>query len=211
MIKFVKYLTPPVVIILIGLTFSVIFKQLIGAMGWIPLVLVYWITILVVVYRDSRKIGKSIFNYFQLIKFKWYLFFIALIIGFITFPIFIWSYKSLNSSFLIISWIFIAVVNPFFEELFWRGFMLEKGKNISFWIKAVISSLLFTLSHPIMWSIYSKAMLTKELVISVFIVGLAWSFIYKKSKSLILPYFSHLLVDLFSCSVLAFMNLLPMI
>lgn len=62
-----------------------------------------------------------------------------------------------------------------------------------------------------MWGVFSKAMLSKELIISVFIMGLAWAFIYKKSKSLVLPYFSHLLVDVFNCSVLAFMNLLPMI
>ena len=209
--KFVKYLIPPGIIILIGFIGSILFSKTIGAMGWIPLTLVYWSTIFIVVYRDSKKNEKPIFSYFKVKKFKWYLIFIALFIGFLPFPIFLWSYTALNTAFLIISWIIVALINPFFEELFWRGFMLEKGKNIPFWIKALISSALFTLLHPVMLGVFSKAMLTKELIISVFIMGLVWAFIYKKSKSLVLPYFSHLLVDIFNCSVLVFMNLLPMI
>ena len=206
-----RFLIIPIIIISVGCIVAIIFSQFIGTLAWIPLVLTYWSLIFYVIYKDSKKSGKQIIDYFKIKKFKWYLFLIALIIGFIPFPIFLWSYKYFTTSFLLISWILIALINPFFEEVFWRGFMLEKGENISFWIKALISSLLFTLSHPVMWGVFSKAMLSKELIISVFIMGLAWAFIYKKSKSLVLPYFSHLLVDVFNCSVLAFMNLLPMI
>ncbi|MCK5169072.1 MAG: CPBP family intramembrane metalloprotease, partial [Bacteroidales bacterium] len=158
-----------------------------------------------------EKNGNSIKGYFRFRKFKWYLFLIALVIGFMPFPILLLSYKYFTTTFLLMSWILVALINPFFEEIFWRGYMLEKGKNISFFVKSIISSLLFTLSHLAIWGVVSKAMLTKELIISVFIMGLAWSFIYRKSKSLVLPYFSHLLVDVFNCSVLAIMNLLPMI
>ena len=112
--RFIKYLIPPGLIILIGFIGSILFSKTIGAMGWIPLTLVYWSTIFIVVYRDAKKTGKPILNYFKVKKFKWYLIFIALFIGFLPFPIFLWSYTALNTAFLIISWILVALI---FAEL----------------------------------------------------------------------------------------------
>ncbi len=209
--KYIKYLIPPIILILIGFLISLIFNSLIGSMSWIALVIVYWSGISIIVYRDSKKSGKRIKEYFKMRNFRWYLILLALLVGIIPLPIFLISYKLFTTTFLIVSWLLVALINPFFEELFWRGYMLEKGEDIRFGIKALISSVLFTLSHPAMWGVFSKPMLTKELIISVFIMGLAWSFIYKKSRSLVLPYFSHLLVDVFNCSVLAFVNLFPII
>lgn len=209
--KFLKYIFSPMLIITIGFVVSIIFNQFFGPMSWVPIVFIYWGLILIVVNRDSKKHEKSIFDYFKIKKYKWYLFLIAIIIGLLPLPIFLLSYQFLATPFLLLSWIVVAIVNPFFEELFWRGYMLEKGEGIPPVIKSIVSSLLFTLSHIAIWGVFSKAMLTKELVISVFIMGMVWSFLYLKSKSLVLPYFSHLLVDVFNCSVLAFMNLLPMI
>lgn len=207
--KYINYLAAPTILIAIGTLVALLFNSFIGSMSWIILVFVYWSGILVIVYRDSKETGRTIKGYFRFQNFKWYLIVIALIVGLMPLPIFLISYKLFTTPFLIISWILVALINPFFEELFWRGYMLEKGEDIRFGVKALISTLLFTLSHPAMWGIFSKPMLTKELIISVFIMGLVWAFIYKKSKSLVLPYFSHLLVDVFNCSVLAFVNLLP--
>lgn len=207
--KYINYLTEPLILIIIGALVSVLFNLIIGSKSWMILIFVYWGGITFFVYRDSKKTGKTIKAYFKFQNFRWYLVLIALVVGLMPLPIFLISYKLFTSSFLIISWLFVAIVNPFFEELFWRGYMLEKGKDIRFGIKALLSTVFFTLSHPLMWGVFSKPMLTKELIISVFIMGLLWSFIYKKSKSLVLPYASHLLVDIFNCSVLAFVNLLP--
>jgi len=208
--KYINYLIPPIILIAIGSLVSILFNSIIGSMSWVILVFVYWGGILAIVIGDSKKMGRTIIGYFKFQNFKWYLIVISLVVGLMPLPIFLMSYKLFATPFLIVLWILVALINPFFEELFWRGYMLEKGKDLTFGVKAIISTFLFTLSHPLIWGVFSKAMLTKELIISVFIMGLVWTYIYKKSKSLVLPYFSHLLVDVFSCSVLAFMNLLPM-
>lgn len=207
--KYISYLSEPIILIIIGGLVGVIFNFIIGSKSWMVLTLVYWSTILFFVCRNSKKSGKTLKSYFKFQNIKWYLVLISLVVGLLPLPIFLISYKLFTTPYLIISWLFVAIVNPFFEELFWRGYMLEKGVDIRFGMKAFLSTLFFTLSHPIMWGVFSKPMLTKELIISVFIMGLAWAFIYKKSKSLVLPYFSHFLVDIFNCSVLAFINLLP--
>jgi len=43
--------------------------------------------------------------------------------------------------------------------------------------KLFYSRALFTLSHVYIWGVVSTAMHSKELIISVFIMGVAWSFI----------------------------------
>ena len=87
--------------------------------------------------------------------------------------------------------------------------MLDRFSKIPFWLKATASSLLFAVAHPLTWGLFSASMLTPEVFLSVFIMGIVWSFAYKKSNSLLLPYFSHFLVDLLNCSILAFLNILP--
>jgi hypothetical protein len=176
---------------------------------WVPGMFIYWFVIFSIVYFDSKKKNKSITSYLKRTNAKVYLVILALVIGCLPLPIFILNIKLMNNGFFILSWLFVAMVNPFFEEIFWRGYMLEHEAKMPFWIKSTYASLLFTLSHVFIWGIFSTAMLTKELIVSVFIMGLAWSLIYRKSKSIVLPYFSHMLVDIFNLSVLAMMNLLP--
>lgn len=130
-------------------------------------------------------------------------------VGIIPLSIFIKYSGLLNSGYLIILWLLVGIINPIFEEIFWRGFMLDKNENIPFWLKTLIASLLFAIAHPLTWGIFSQNMLSPEMFASVFLMGLIWSFAYRKTNSLILPYFSHLMVDLLSLSVLAFLNLLP--
>lgn len=178
---------------------------------WIPGMISYWLISFSFVYFDCKKRKIHITKYLKGTKFKFYLIVIAIVAGFIPFPIFILHFKLLTTPFLIGSWIFVALVNPFFEEIFWRGYLLNHAAKLPAVLKIIYSSTLFTLSHTFIWGVFAKAMLTPELIISVFVMGILWSFIYLKSKSIVLPYFSHLLVDIFNLSVLAMMNLLPIV
>lgn len=201
----------PIAIIVLG---NITVNLLHGALTvytFIPGVMVYWAATIAIVCLDAQQRNISIFSYLQGTRVKAYLVVLSLLVGLIPLPIFIHYLKNLNTAFLIITWIAVAVINPFFEEIFWRGYMLEHRAKMPFIAKAFYSTLLFTLSHVFIWGVISKVMLTKELIISVFIMGLAWAFIYHKSRSIVLPYFSHMLVDIFNLSVLAFMNLLPVV
>ncbi len=208
-IKYVKSLLVPVAIILLGIIVGRVFFIFIKNWAWIPIILFYWTAIGLIIYYDYKKNKKKPIDYFKGYKFKLSTVILSLLVGFIPLPVLLKYFHLFDANYLIISWILIAIINPFSEEIFWRGYLLDHSPKIPFWIKAIVSSLLFAAAHPLTWGIFSANMLSIEMLISVFIMGIVWSFVYRKSKSLLLPYFSHLLVDLFNCSVLVFLNLLP--
>jgi len=207
--RYLKFLVTPAAIILLGIVVGRSFFILMKNWAWIPVILFYWSAVSLVIYLDYKKRGKKPFDYFKKFKFSFWAVILSLIVGLIPLPIFLKYFYLFDANYLIGLWIVFAIVNPFFEELFWRGYMLDKFPKIPFWIKALVSSLLFAVGHPLIWGLFSLSMLTPEVFISVFTMGIVWSFAYRKSNSLLLPYFSHLLVDLLNCSVLAFLNLLP--
>jgi len=207
--NYLKSLIIPVSIILLGIIVGRVFFTFIKNWSWIPIVLFYWLAVSFVLYIDYKKNRKRPIDYFRGYKFKISTVILSLIVGLIPLPILLKYFYLFNSSYLILFWILLAIINPFFEEIFWRAYMLDMSPKIPLWIKVIVSSLLFSAAHPLIWGIFSPSMLTIEMIISVFIMGIVWSYVYIKSKSLILPYFSHLLVDLFGCSILAFLNLLP--
>jgi len=176
---------------------------------WVPGMISYWVISFSIVYFDSRKRKIHFTQYLKNTKIKVYLIVLTLIAGFIPLPLFILNFKLLNGPFFLVAWLFVALVNPFFEEIYWRGYLLNHAAKLPVFIKIIYSSTLFTFSHVFIWGVFAVAMRTPELIISVFLMGIIWSIIYYKSKSIVLPYFSHLLVDLFNLSVLAMMNMLP--
>lgn len=207
--EYLKSLLIPIAIILLGIIVGRVFFIFMKNWAWIPIVLLYWLAITLVLYSDYKKNGKNPKDYITKFKFSISTIILALLVGLIPLPVIIKYFYLFDTNYLIISWILVAIINPFFEEIFWRAYLLERSPKIPFWIKAIVSSILFTASHPLTWGIFSSKMLSIEMVVSVFIMGIVWSIVYRKSKSILLPYFSHLLVDLFNCSVLVFLNLLP--
>jgi uncharacterized protein len=199
----------PIAIILVGSIIVSLFYKVVSNYTFIPGVLVYWMLIFIVVYYDCKKRNIGLTSYIKGTKAKIYLIILSLLIGCLPLPIFIFYFKNLNTAFLITTWAIVAIVNPFFEEVFWRGYMLEHKAKMPMFFKATYATTLFTLSHLFIWGVFSTAMHSKELLISVFIMGFVWSFIYIKSKSIVLPYFSHMLVDIFNLSTLAMLNMLP--
>lgn len=207
--RYLKFLITPVAIILLGIIVGRFFFIFMKNWAWIPVVVFYWSAVGLVIYLDYKKRGKKPADYFKGFRFKFSAVILSLIVGLIPLPIFLKYFYLFDTGYLIFLWILFALVNPFFEEIFWRGYMLDHSPKIPFWIKAIVSSLIFAVGHPLTWGLFSFSMLTPEMLISVFIMGIVWSFAYRKSNTLLLPYFSHFLVDLLSCSVLAFLNILP--
>jgi membrane protease YdiL (CAAX protease family) len=82
----------------------------------------------------------------------------------------------------------------FFEEIPYRGFILQKlSERYGFWIAALVSSLLFLGIHLPGW--ISLHLIKIESVISVFIFGFALALIFRYSKSLWAPIVTHSLND----------------
>jgi uncharacterized protein len=87
-----------------------------------------------------------------------------------------------------------SILIGFFEEIPYRGFMLQKFEDRwGFWVANLLSSLLFLSIHLPGW--ISLHLLKTESVISVFIFGFVMAIIFKYGKSLWGPIITHSLND----------------
>lgn len=193
----------PLAIILLGFLVATIANTLIGAWAFIPLALVYWLSILYVVKPNKA----SFVEFFKKPQGKliWQL--LTYIPAIFTLVAFVMGLKviTIEPLLVLLSVVFI-LVNPVMEEMFWRGWLLHRlpwsqPVNIAY------STLLFTLSHYCMWGVFSVTIRSKMMLMPLLIMGALWSFSYLKSGSLRHPIIAHALVDTFNLSVWVFLNL----
>ena len=196
----------PIILTIICFIFAIIFKDLLSIWVYMPCFLVlYWCLSLLFIH-----IGINISNikgFFQKPSGSIGWLFLAIIIGFIPIVSFINYFHLLNSPFIITIVILLAIINPFFEEIFWRGFVLKftfSSKKISF----IYSVVLFTVNH-IALAMTSLAVRSIYTFLSIIIMAIVWSVIRTKTKSIWWCILSHSLVNLFSLSALGLLNIYP--
>jgi membrane protease YdiL (CAAX protease family) len=99
-----------------------------------------------------------------------------------------------------------VLLNPFFEELYWRGFVLDftfTSKKVS----SLYSSTLFILSHLLIWGVFSYGNRNWFLIGSLAIMSAVWCIVRIKTKSLWWCIISHFFVDLFNLVVFVMLNI----
>lgn len=192
----------PLIIILVGSLTALIASKYINAWAFIPLAIVYWTSIIVVV-KPTKNILKS---YFKKPAYNIKISILCLIPVFLCGFSFIWGIKYIETPSLIIMWIIFAVINSFTEEIFWRGYLIDNltWKPI---VKVIYSTILFSLSHPLMWGVFSITIRSYIMVLPLLTMGLIWGYVYHKTKSLRWCILAHFLVDLLNLSVWVFLNI----
>jgi len=80
-------------------------------------------------------------------------------------------------------WIILVLINPWIEEFYWRGLLMDHTKSWSSWLSIVFTSLLLAGNH-IAFVINSEVNRGFEVVISIFIKGVVWAIVYRRTKSL---------------------------
>ncbi len=106
------------------------------------------------------------------------------------------------------AYIFVfAAINPFFEEVFWRGVLNQLP--ISRVKRQVTSALLFSFSHYFLWGSYwlSNPKILIPTCITTFIMGWCWMWFYQRDGRLLYPVLSHMAVDVFNLSIAVFMGI----
>jgi len=137
-------------------------------------------------------------------KFWWSV--LAIFIGLIPLPLFIFHSGTLSDWTIWLPWITIALINPWIEEFYWRGLLLDFTRNWSDWSAVLYSSLLFAANHAA-FGINSEMLSGFNVIISTLIMGIVWGFVYLKTKSLRWAIFSHFIVDFLNLSAAAFLDL----
>lgn len=194
----------PFIIICLGFLAAKLSTRYIGEWAFIPTALIYWteiiILILITVKSNLRKFFQKPID-----KKKWLI--MCIVIGLIPSIVLVTEYHRFNSILLIVLWIVFAVMNSFLEEIYWRGLLLDYTDHWHKTLSIGYSTVLFVLSHPFIWGVFSIANRSWSLILSSTIVGVVWSLTSIQTRSLRWSVFSHFLVDIFNISVLGLLNI----
>lgn len=195
----------PLIVILIGFLTATIFSRYILEWAWIPLAIIYWTIIgLCIFLGKGDKRVKDWLGKPQASKIT----IVGLLLGMFPLTIFFMNYMLFESVWLVIFWLAFALINPWFEELYWRGLLLDLASGVmSRWLAICYSTILFVLSHPLMWGVFSIANRSYHVFIYLAIMGIIWSLMYYKTKSLRWVILSHFIVDIGNLAVLVFLNI----
>ncbi|MEW6606382.1 MAG: type II CAAX endopeptidase family protein [bacterium] len=87
------------------------------------------------------------------------------------------------------------LINPFFEEFYWRGFLFGKFQNRGY-LAAIYSSIVFGIHHLVVRGQICKSFSPLAIFLTTVVSGLVWCLLYKKTDSLIPGYLSHIIVNI---------------
>ena len=197
-------LLSPWIIIAINFITAYVAGDLIGKWAFVPIILIEWCLFMAVVLWAGG--AQTIKKWLQPPRKKRLYLILALLSGCIPLPIFLMHYELLQPLQIWLPWLILALVNPWIEEFYWRGILLECTTHWRFWQAALFSSFLFALNH-LVFGVNSELNQGLTVFASTFVMGLIWAFIFKKTGSLRWVILAHFLVDVFNLSVPSFLDL----
>lgn len=195
----------PLLVIAVGHVAARIAARFVGAWAWVPAVLVYWglLGALIVWGRGPdavrRWLGPARGSR------GWTV--LALVVGLIPLPILLQNLDLLADPVVFVCWLLFALINPWFEEFYWRGVLLDATADWPAWVSGAYSVVLFVAFHPLVVGVFSIANRNWMTVIGVALMGAAWTAAYRKTGTLRWAVASHVLVDLGNLAVPVFLNL----
>jgi membrane protease YdiL (CAAX protease family) len=202
MYKMLFYISPIALIALCHI-FVILSYKVIGQWIFIPAFIVYWgLSGFTIVKLAGVKYVKSLFRK-PCGKLGWLI--LSITVGFIPFPILLGNLSIITFPLMLLS-ILLSIINPFFEELYWRGFVLDytfSSKTVS----SIYSSALFILSHLMIWGIFSYGNRNLFLIASLVIMSTVWCIVKIKTKSIWWCIVSHFFVNIFNLLVFVMLNI----
>lgn len=204
--KFWLLFTSPFLIILLGFLTASFFNNIIGGWAWVPLAIVYWSLLGLSIWNFKE--NKKLSDWLKKSKKAPFWITITMLVGMFPLTILMMSYHLFDSIWLIILWLLFAIINPWFEEYYWRGVLLD-GILTKFpkWFSILYTTILFVISHPLMWGVFSYASKSYHLYIYLSVAGIVWAITYLKTRSLRYIVLSHFIVDIGNLTVLTFLNI----
>jgi membrane protease YdiL (CAAX protease family) len=200
----IRVILSPFLIILVNYIVARISGNIVGKWAFIPIILIEWCLFLFFVLkfggRDSIKkwLKRPSGN------FGWPV--LALVTGLIPLPIFLKHFDLLMPWNIWLPWILLAMINPWIEEFYWRGLLLDYTGTWNKWMSILFTSFVFAANHAV-FGVNSVLLSGPEVFISTFIMGILWALIFKNTASLRWVIAAHFLVDFFNLSVPSFLDL----
>lgn len=192
-------------LVLVGLGWSVekLTGPRLGAWAFVPAMLVFWAFIAAAVVWGSRR---PVGEWLRRPRGSWMWPVLAVLVGLLSVRELLAGWRVLQAPLVAALWLLFALVNPWMEEGYWRGLLIDAAEG---WkgLGVLYSSVVFALSHPLIWGVNSPATAHPAALIGVFVVGLVWGLAYWRTGSLRFNLIGHACADLFSLAVPVMLNL----
>ncbi len=198
-------LLSPIGIIGIGYLAARIAAAVLGEWGWMLATPIAWGMFAFMIIRGGGY--GSIKRWLSAPQGSWIWSVLAVFVGLMPIYVFVTGWKLFPSAWIVVAWILFALINPLLEEGYWRGLLLDCSAGWAGWLAVLYSSAFFAINHPLTVGVYSIANRHPFVLMSTFIMGIAWSVVYRRTKSLRWTIFAHFLTDMLNLSILAFMNI----
>jgi hypothetical protein len=198
-------LLSPIAVILVGTTVIRLAQGSLGVWAWLPWILVYWGFLFALIIFGGGT--SAIKRWMAPPTGSWLWSALALLLGLPALTLFVTSSHLLKPIQVWVPWLVVALINPFLEEWYWRGLLLDTAKPWPSWLAIGATSILFSLNHLLGIGVTSLGGRHPMLLINTFVLGVIFGVIYKKTNSLRWLIVSHAVTDLLGLSVPVFLNL----
>jgi hypothetical protein len=173
-----------------------------GVWAWVPTMLVFWTAIAVLVRLHPRPVHQRFSPARGAAVWSW----LAVGAGLLSLPGFLRHASMLADPGLVVAWLVFALANPWFEESYWRGLLMDTAAAWGRWVAWLYPAAGFALSHPLVWGVHALPLRKPEALAALFAVGLVWGLAYQRTGSLRACTLGHMLANLFGLSVLVLLN-----
>ncbi|MGH8462951.1 MAG: lysostaphin resistance A-like protein [Pseudomonas sp.] len=184
---------------------QVVAGRLMGVWAWVPTMLFFWAAIAVVTQRFCGSVAALARFRPSAGSFAWPV--LATLAGLLSLHGFIGHWPLLGNWQLVAAWLVFALFNPWFEESYWRGLLIDATVSWGKLPSLLYSSIWFAVSHPLIWGIHSLPLRKAEAVGALLFVGLVWGSTYQRTGSLRWCVAGHMLANLFGLAALVLLNL----
>jgi len=198
------YIISPLLILLITQVTALFLGRIIGPQVYIPIILIYWAVLALILYRYGFENNKK---WLQKPQGHWGWYILAVLVAFSSLPLFLQHYQVLGQLSILIPTVIFFLINPWLEEFYWRGLLMDVTEKWPAWISILYSTVLFTAFHAA-FAWYSPAARNLPFYLAVLVLGLVMALIYKYTKSVRLTVASHMVINILNLSIPALLNII---
>ena len=195
----------PVLLIGICMGAQHAFGAMLGVWAWVPTMLVFWVLIAIAI---KWFVGAhAIAQWLQPSQGAMLWGALGLGVGLLSLHGFLSHWQILRDPSIFSFWLAFALINPWFEEAYWRGLMMDATESWGAVLSITYSAVWFALSHPLVWGVHSTAMRQWPVILALLFVGVIWGLVYRRTRSLRWTIAGHMLANLLGLAVPVLLNM----
>lgn len=178
--------------------------RIFGAWTWLPTMVVFWTLAGHIVRRFPVRAARR----FQRSTRPIWLSCFAVAVGLLSVHGFLENGRLLSEPVLLAVWLVFGLINPWIEESYWRGVLMDATSSWGRLPSLLYSTFWFAISHPLIWGITCIPLRKVEAVLALGFVGLIWGIAYQATQSLRWNVAGHMLANLLGLAPLVLLNVI---